>query len=199
MRRFPALLSSLLFVSGLAAVSAGCLTLIPVSSHVDRGADFTRYRTYAWGPADALPLTDARLRDNPFFIDDLHGAIDTELQARGLERATPERADLLVHFHAAVNERVEVPARAERFRECIGPDCPATVTTFEAGTLVIDILDTFSNSVVWRGWAEHRIEDMLDDPQLVRRRVRDAVHRMMERLPLAVMTRSRAQAQEVTP
>ena len=67
------------------------------------------------------------------------------------------------------------------------------------GFYVDHILDTFSNSVVWRGWAEHRIEDMLDDPQLVRRRVRDAVHRMMERLPLAVMTRSRAQAQEVTP
>ena len=198
MRRVHALLPAVL-VGSLAAAAAGCITLIPVSSHVDRGADFTRYRTYAWGPADALPVTDPRLRDNPFFIDDLHGAIDSELQSRGLLRATSERADLLVHFHAAVNERLEVPARAERFRECAGQDCPATVTTFEAGTLVIDVLDTWSNSVVWRGWAEHRIEDMVDDPQLAGRRVRDAVHRMMERLPLAAEARSRAQAPEVTP
>ena len=198
MRRVHALLPAVL-VGSLAAAAAGCITLIPVSSHVDRGADFARYRTYAWGPADALPVTDPRLRDNPFFIDDLHGAIDSELQSRGLLRATSERADLLVHFHAAVNERLEVPARAERFRECAGQDCPATVTTFEAGTLVIDVLDTWSNSVVWRGWAEHRIEDMLENPQLVGRRVRDAVHRMMERLPLAAEARSRAQAPEVTP
>lgn len=193
MRRVPAVL----LTGGLAVLAAGCLALMPVSTHYDRGVDFARYSTYAWGPADALPVTDARLRDNPFFVDDLHGAIDVELQSRGLRQATSERADLLVHFHAAVTERIEVPAQAEPFPECVGRDCPPVVTGYEAGTIVIDLVDTFSNRVVWRGWAEHRLEDVLDDPPLVHRRVRDAVHRVMERLPLEV--RARAQAPEVTP
>lgn len=197
MRRWSAVLPATLLAAGL-AVTAGCLPLMPVSTHLDRGADFTRYRTYAWGPADALPVTDPRLRDNPFFIDDLHGAIDTELQARGLERATSERADLQIHFHAAVNERIEIPARVERFRECIGTDCPPLVTEYEAGTLVIDLVDARSKRVIWRGWAEHRLEDMLDDPRPVRRRIQDAVRRIMERLPLTVEAR-RIQAPEVTP
>ena len=195
MRRVAGVLLS----SGLAAVTSGCLALMPVSTHFDRGADFTRYESYAWGPADTLPVTDPRLRDNPFFIDDVHGAIDIELQSRGLGQATAERADLLVHFHAAVNERIEVPAHAERFRDCVGRDCPPVVTEYEAGTMVIDLIDTFSNRVVWRGWAEHRLEDVLDEPPLVHRRVRDAVHRIMEKLPLQAEVRSRARAPEATP
>ena len=30
---------------------------MPVGSHFQRGTDFTRYQTYAWGPADALPIS----------------------------------------------------------------------------------------------------------------------------------------------
>ena len=195
MRRVAAVILS----GGLAAIGAGCLALMPVSTHYDRGTDFTRYSTYAWGPADALPATDARLRENPYFIDDLYGAIDVELQSRGLTRATSERADVLVHFHAAVDERIEVPARVEPFPQCVGPECPPIVTEYEAGTIVIDLIDVFSKRVVWRGWAEHRLEDVLDEPHAVGRRVREAVHRIMDRLPRAVEARSRARAPEVTP
>ena len=181
---------------GLAVSAAGCFTLMPVGSHVERGLDFGRYRTYDWAPADALPLTDERLRDNPFFVDDVHGAIDTEMNRRGLVRATAERADLFVHYHAAVNERLEVTARPGRLRDCVGDDCRAEVTTYEAGTLVIDIVDASTHRLVWRGWAEHRLEDMLDDPIEVKRRVDGAVRRIFAALPLTVAATSRRTAPE---
>ena len=172
-------------VFGLAASAAGCLALMPVSSHVEHGLDFARYRTYDWAPADALPLTDVRLRENPFFADDMHGAIDTELNNRGMVRATAERADLLVHYHAAVNERLEVATRPGRFRDCAGDDCRAEVTRYEAGTLVVDLVDASTHRLVWRGWAEHRLDDVLDDPTEVKRRVRSGVRRMFATFPLA--------------
>ena len=181
---------------GLAASAAGCLTLMPVGSHIERGLDFERYRTYDWAPADALPVTDERLRDNPFFVDDVHGAIDTELNRRGLERATAERADLFVHYHAAVNGRLEVAARPGRFRDCVGDDCRAEVTTYEAGTLVIDLVDASTRRLVWRGWAEHRLEDMQDDPVEVKRRVVSGVHRIFSTLPRTVTATSRRTAPE---
>lgn len=181
---------------GLAVSAAGCLTLMPVSSHVERGLDFDRYRTYDWAPADALPLTDERLRDNPFFVDDVHGAIDTELTRRGLVRAAAERADLLVHYHAAVNERLEVTARPGRLRDCVADDCRAEATTYEAGTLVIDLVDASTHRLVWRGWAEHRLEDMLDDPVEVKRRVDSGVRRIFATLPLTVAATPRRTAPE---
>lgn len=183
-------------LAGLAAVAAGCVTLMPVSSHVERGLDFARYRTYDWAPPDTLPRTDERLSENPFFVDDLHGAIDTELNRRGLVRATAERADLLVHYHAAVNERLEVTTRPGRFRDCFGDDCRSEVTTYEAGTLVIDLVDASTHRLVWRGWAEHRLEDMLDDPVEVKRRVQSGVRRIFATFPLPVTASSRPMAPE---
>ena len=181
---------------GLAATAAGCLALMPVSSHVERGLDFARYRTYDWAPADGLPRTDERLRANPFFVDDVHGAIDTELNRRGLVRATAERADLLVHYHAAVNERLEVTTRPGLFRDCLGDDCRSEVTTYEAGTLVVDLVDASTQRLVWRGWAEHRLEDMLDDPAEVKRRVQSGVRRIFATFPLTAVAASRRTAPE---
>ncbi|HVG69856.1 MAG TPA: DUF4136 domain-containing protein [Vicinamibacterales bacterium] len=183
-------------VAAFAAGTAGCVTLMPVSSHVERGLDFARYRTYDWTPADALPLTDERLRQNPFFVDDVHGAIDTELNRRGLARATAERADLFVHYHAAVNKRLEVATRPGGFRDCVGDECRPEVATYEAGTLVIDLVDASTHRLVWRGWAEHRLEDMLDDPVEVKRRVDTAVRRIFATLPLTVTATARREALE---
>ena len=192
-------LHAVLLFGGLAATAVGCVTLIPVSSHIERGTDFGRYVTYTWGPADALPISDPRLRDNPFFVDDVHGAIDRELQARGLRHATSERSDLLVHYHAAITSRLEIPSQIGGIRDCVGTECRPSPAEYDAGTLVIDVVDARTQRVVFRGWAEHRLEDMLDDPPLVHRRVKDAVHRIMERLPLTVAARERAEALEVTP
>ena len=187
-----------LILGGLAATIAGCLTLMPVGSHFDRGADFTVYRTYAWGPADALPVSDERLRDNPFFVDNVHGAISRNLEDRGLRRAEAERADLLVHYHAAITERVEVLSQPGRYRDCVAGDCRPAVNGYDAGTLVIDIIDTSRRQLVWRGWAEHRLEDMLDEPAQVRRRVDDAVRRIFDTFPLPVEKTSRRAALEGT-
>ena len=188
----------LLILGGLSATVAGCLTLMPVNSHVDRGVDFVRFSTYDWGPPDALPVSDERLRENPYFVDDVHGAIDSELNRRGLVRATAERADLLVHYHAAVTERVEVATRPGPYRDCVGNDCQPKVTEYNAGTLVIDIVDASTRQLVWRGWAEHRLEDMLADPALVNRRVRDAVRRIFETYPVTVNATARRTALEGT-
>lgn len=187
-----------LLVGSVAATLTGCLTLMPVSSHVQRGVDFAHYTTYDWGPADARPVTDERLRENPYFVDDVHGAIDTELNRHALVRAATERADLLVHYHAAIAERVEVASRPGSYRDCLGDNCQPRVNTYDAGTLVIDIVDASTRELVWRGWAEHRLEDMLDDPVQVRRRVQDAVRRIFDTFPLAVNPTSRRTALEGT-
>jgi hypothetical protein len=181
---------------GFAASAHGCLALMPVGSHIERGHDFAAYRTYDWAPADARPAADPRLRDNPFFVDEVHGAIDTELNKRGLARATAEPADLLVHYHAAVNERLEVATRSGRFRDCVGDDCRSEVTTYQAGTLVVDLVDASTQRLVWRGWAEHRLEDLLDEPVQVRQRVQTGIRRLFMTLPLTVVATPRRTGQE---
>ena len=168
----------------LAALAlAGCAIRMNVSSHVERGVDFTQYRTFDWGPADALPTGDPRLDNNPFFHDYLQGAFEKKLAARGFERsASGTTPDLLIHYHAAINERFEVvEVGLERGDCCDG--CLPQVINYEQGTLVVDIVDARSNKVIWRGWAQDSVEGVIDDQDRMERQIDEAVTRMLEQFP----------------
>src|SRR5689334_2085928 len=101
----------------------GCATLT-TSAYVAPGVTFAGYRTFAWGPADALPTGDPRLDNNPFFHDYIQGAVVRHLSARGIEVVdTTARPDLLLHYHASVTQRVNVVA--DRTSGYCAADCEA--------------------------------------------------------------------------
>ena len=166
-----------------AATLMGCTTL-NVSSHVQRGLDFSQYQTYDWGPADALPTGDPRLDQNPFFKDHVMGAIEKQLANKGLERSTAQPPDLLIHYHASINQRIDVNRADRTYGYCVADDCPVDVIEYEAGTLVVDLVDTKTNRVIWRGWAQGTVEGVLDDEDRMERQINEAVTRMMAQFPL---------------
>lgn len=171
-----------------------------VSSHVDRRIDFSRYRTYDWGPADALPTGDARLDKSSFFRDHMQGEVEKQLAARGFQGPTSRRPDLLVHYHASINQRLDVNAAdrsygydyddrygsgsGHRYDSCYGyDDCRGGVITYEQGTLVVDIVDARTKKVIWRGWAQDSLEGVIDNPDRMGKKIHEAVARMMEQFP----------------
>lgn len=174
-------LTRLIAVAALAAFASACATM-SVSSHVERGLDVSRYRTFQWGPADALPTGDSRLDQNPFFKDHFQGAVEKALAARGIEH-TDSGSDLLIHYHASITNRIDVNRTDTDHGYCYGDNCETRVVDFEAGTLVLDIVDAHTNRLVWRGWAQHAIGDMLDNPDHMADRINQAVTRMLARFP----------------
>jgi hypothetical protein len=166
-----------------ALAAASCATTMTVGSHVERGLDFSTYRTFEWAPADGLPIGDPRLERDPFFNDHVQGAIESQLAARGLALSTSGTPDLLIHYHASIRERIDVNRLDRRYGYCALNDCPVDTVTYEAGTLVVDVIETRSNRLVWRGWAQNAVGDMLDDPKTMRRIILQAVTRMLERFP----------------
>jgi hypothetical protein len=162
-----------------------------VSSHVQPGLDFTPYRTYDWGPADALPTGDPRLDQDPFFQDHMQGAVEKQLATKGFERVTSGIPDLLIHYHANITQRIDVNRVDRNYGYCSDPEC-VSVVEFEAGTLVLDIVDTRTNRVIWRGWAQQALGDMLDNRDRMAAHIDKAVSRMLERLPRGALVTSRA-------
>ena len=177
---------AVVMLAGLAL--AGCAMRMNVSSHVEHDADFTQYHTFDWGPADALPTGDPRLDSNPFFHDYLQGAFEKKLTARGFERSEPGTTpDLLIHYHAAINERFDVVEVGFERGDCYDyDDCLPQVINYEQGTLVVDIVDAHSNKVVWRGWAQDSVEGVIDNQDRMERQLDEAVTRMLERFPRAL-------------
>ena len=96
-----------------------------ISSHIERGVDFAQFRTWDFGPADALPTGDGYCYDN----------------------------------------------------------CEPRVIEYEQGTIVLDVVDTHTNRVVWRGWAQDSIDGVIDKQESLRKEVNTAVTRMMELFP----------------
>ncbi len=171
------------FVTAFALAGTGCAATLSVSSHVDRARDFSQYNSYDWGPSDALPAKDPRLDSNPLFTDYVHGAIDRELALKGLDRADSAAPDLLIHYHATAQGRIDVNQIDQAYGYCLAEDCPPDEFEYEAGTIVVDLMDARTNRLVWRGWAQSRLEDFLEDPDRMSQTVRESVTRMMQQLP----------------
>lgn len=177
------LLRQFALVALSALTLSGCATL-NVSSHVQRGLDFTQYRTFDWGPADALPAGDPRLDKNPGFLDHLEGAVEKELAVKGFERSgTQESADLLIHYHANISRRIDVNQLDRDYGYCYDETCGALVFEYEAGTLVLDIVDAKTNRLIWRGWAQHGVRDVVDNERRMADTINKAVKRMLARFP----------------
>jgi hypothetical protein len=166
-------------------VLSGCATM-QVSSHVQRGLDFSQYRTFDWGPRDALPVGDPRLDQDPVFRDHVEGAIEKQMAAHGFARsAASDTPDVRIHYHASINTRFDV--RGENYSgNCTDGDvCPARVIEYEAGTLVVDIIDERTNRLIWRGWAQGSVEGVLGNRERLNRKIDEGVIRMFARLPRA--------------
>ena len=177
MRRLGQL--AVVLAAGLAM--GGCASSMSVSSHVDRSVDLARYRTYDWGPADALPTGDPRLDQSPFFRDHLQGAVEKQLAAKGLAIATTGAPDLLIHYHANVSRRIDANTVDRGRGYCFGDDCRAGAGEYEAGTIVLDFVDARTRTVIWRGWAQDSLEGVIDNPDKLERTINEAVPRMLAR------------------
>jgi hypothetical protein len=90
---------------------------------------------------------------------------------------------LLIHYHASINQRLDVSGVDRERGYCYDDDCNIKVLNYEAGTLVLDIVDTRTNRMIWRGWAQDSVEDMLNNRERMARKINEAVARMFARLP----------------
>jgi hypothetical protein len=168
------------FVAGaFAALTLGGCAPVKVNSFVERGADFKRYRTYNWAPDDQLSTGDPRLDNNTFFLERLQADVEKQLASRGFEKATAGTPDLQLHYHARVRQRLDMNGADQTYGRCEG--CVPYV--YDAGTLLLDFVDTRSNTLVWRGWAEGSLAGAIDNQAWMEETLDDAVARILTTLP----------------
>lgn len=172
--RFAAVAMSAFLLTGCASMK--------VTSYTGRGIDFAQYHTYNWEAAAPLSTGDPRLDNNPFFQERLQADVEKELAARGFEKTTSGKPDLLIRYHASVRQRLEVNSRTGLDNgDCRTDDCRPYV--YDKGALVLDLVDARTSSLVWRGWAEGRVERTIDNQEWMEQKIDDVVARILERLP----------------
>ncbi len=163
---------------GLLGLLAGCSS-ISTAADYDRAADFSHYRTYSWREVDDVP--------NPLLDQRIHAAVDRALTDKGLTQVE-QGGDLTVVYHG----RIETQNRVEMWDPAWGylggwrwsqPERGITmVREIPVGTLIVDLVDTKTNELVFRGTATgvidpHRI------PEARQEALNTAATRMFSDLP----------------
>jgi Domain of unknown function (DUF4136) len=167
------------FACALSALLASGCALREANSFAERGFDPSRYHTYRWGAAEERATGDPRLDNNPFLRTSVQTSVDGELAKRGFEKTTADTADLVVQYYAHVTQRVEMIGADLVYHACT--DC--TPYVYDAGSLVIDVVDGRTRTLLWRGWAEGDIGGLVDNQSWLETQINQAVARILERLP----------------
>lgn len=166
-------------VALFALTFTGCASM-KVNSYVERGIDFTQYQTYNWA-ADPQATGDPRLDNSPFFHERVRAGVETQLATRGFEKTTSGTPELLIHYHASITQRIDVNDVDRERGYSYGEDYTAYV--YEAGTLVLDFVDTRTNKVIWRGWVQGSVDGVIDNQDWMEEQIDEVVTRILERFP----------------
>jgi hypothetical protein len=151
-----------LLACALLGVSFACATFTTDFDY-DPEADFSSLRTWSFGPwPERNPGTDPRLQSSL-----LHERIQRGLVEGFAARGYPmdEDPDFWVVYHVSIEDRVDVHTA---YRTIGGPYgdwgyggvtiAEEVATPYEAGTLVIDVLQPGDGRLLWRGVAEGRLQ-----------------------------------------
>lgn len=147
----------------LIALAVQCALAQKVTVEFDQAVDFSKYKTFA--------VRDGQLNSkNPALNNELvknriSADIQRDLTARGLVMATG-RADLNVRYRLGSARKAELEAYPAGWR---GFGTRIVRVPYAEGTLVIDLRDPATRSLVWRAIASEeksdatQIEGKLDD------------------------------------
>lgn len=160
---------------------ASCGVPITSGAQFSEGVEPTGALTFAFNDERDLAMGDPRLTNNQYFEDRLHEAIGWELGLRGIRPVDlDESPDLLAHHHLtlAQHEMVDEIIDAEGYSR-------TEVYSYEAGTLVIHLVDADTGGNFWVSWGQANIEAALTGPDQMRVWVYDIVRQMFATWPTA--------------
>ncbi len=170
-------------VSAMPVLALAACATMSVSADVDPRADFSSYRTYSWDPAHVDPTDDPRLENDPIFDSRVRSLVGDGLVARRLTVISPDSADLLIHYHVSVRQRVEVYSVDSEYGYDYYEE-EDRLYEYEQGTLVLCVVEQQTSQIVWRGWVQADVDGVLDDPELMEKRLAEAVRKVLEKFPL---------------
>lgn len=144
-------------------ISLGSAFAQDVRYNFDKSADFSKYKTYKWVElkgADKLDdLTDRQIRD----------ALDAELTRKGLVKTDTETADLYIGYQTTLGQEKQFTSYSSDWgygpgwgRGWYGGMGSTTTygqtSTIYTGQLALDMYDSGSRSLVWRGVASKTLD-----------------------------------------
>ena len=157
-----------------------------ISVSYAKGFTFSQYKTYAWAEHGAVA--------HPLLAADIVGAIDQELQARGLQKVA-SNPDLIIQIYGSVDTDSTMYSNDPIYGATGGipPFDPSmngpafigfygnTTVTIHKGEMVVDLIDAKAKKLVWRGMATESVNS--HDPEKLVEQVNGVISKMFKENP----------------
>ena len=138
---------------GVMSLFAGKLSAQQVKTDYDRSANFGQYKTYSW---EQIKTQD------PLMVDRIKSAVKTTLAAKGFTEV-PSNGDLSLVAMETTRDQQTLDTFYNNFgggwRWGGFGDATTTTETYKVGTLVVDLFDTKTKTLVWRGSASDTLSN----------------------------------------
>lgn len=166
-----------------------CATAPPMTIEADYepavAGMLASYRTYAWLPRPpGLPVEPNEMAVAPV----VKQAVDDTLAAKGY-RQDGQTPHFLVAWYVNLEAKQRITTVQTGYGRYRHPGLPPATTPpirmvheYTEGTLIVDVLDAPTRSLVWRGTAQAEVLPSVDLPTR-EARIREAVRRILERFP----------------
>jgi len=168
---------------GLMILIVGCSSL-SVYHDIDTDADFTTYKTYDWKPASAVSSEEdgETKSQNSKLAPLIESTVDAQLIDKGLRRDT-DNPDLLVRHLGGAANTIDVTGYGYSYGESYSgwQGDSIGLYPYKEGSLVLDLIDTKTGKLVWRGTAQGTV--VSSTAKQDRKMVVNAIKKMFENYP----------------
>jgi hypothetical protein len=161
---FRRILTSQLLMAAILLAAAGCASRespekLFVQTQHDTDVDYAAYHSYGWVAGDAAWANPVFLQ-YPELPGMISAAVDAQLAAKGFEYTSADKADFLVAMSASIQDVTVISkSRYQGWshgynRSTLAHGNTATrLDKMSEGTLILEIVDTASEGVVWQARA----------------------------------------------
>ena len=149
-------------------ISLTACSTLQVTSDFDPSANFTKLKTFAWEVPAKEKTGNVRL-DNPILEKRIKANVENVLAAKGFTKLDSGTPDFYIGYHVALQDKVSVssmnnyygyaPGWGWNYAYAGGVD----VYQYEQGSLTLDIVDSASNQLIWRGSAQAEVDQFAKD------------------------------------
>jgi hypothetical protein len=143
---------------GIALLFATALCAQQVKTDYDRSADFSQYKTYSWEKVQT---------QDPLWVGRIKDAVNADLTAKGWTQVASGGQVAIVAMEMTKNQQT-LNTFYDGFGGGLGwrrfggggfGDATTTTENYKVGTLVVDLFDTNSKNLIWRGSASDTLSN----------------------------------------
>ena len=163
-------------------IMSGCISEMRIYTDHDPDYNVKSYKTFDW-----LQKTNIEHENNPLHYNELNDkriklAVEEQLKRKGY-LLSADKPDLLVHYHIIVDDQSIVTTDPlGYFYTPYWTHLQTTIRQYREGTLIIDVMESNTNNLIWRGWASSPIDEEYT-PNKIDGLIKKAVANIFKKFP----------------